>query len=87
MNYEFFHDIFVLITNTFQLYLDAFVLYLILSFTKEKENRLEQTQYDKLLRKDVPNMVYIRNQQIQDQYLKGYIEDDEKQLKLVLLQS
>ena len=87
MNYEFFHDIFVLITNTFQLYLDAFVLYLILSFTKEKENRLEQTQYDKLLRKDVPKLVFIRNQQIQDQYLKGYIEDDEKQLKLVLLQS
>ena len=32
-----------LITNTFQLYLDAFVLYLILAFTKEKENRMEQT--------------------------------------------
>ena len=32
-----------LITNTFQLYLDGFVLYLILAFTKEKENRMEQT--------------------------------------------
>ena len=77
----------ILITNMFQLYVDCFALYLIMSFTKEKRNSMEQTSYDRLLRRDVPNMVFIRNQQILDEYLKGEIEDQEKQRKLMILQS
>ena len=57
-NYE---AIMILITNMFQLYVDCFALYLIMSFTKEKRNSMEQTSYDRLLRRDVPNMVFIRN--------------------------
>lgn len=51
-----------LIMNLFQVYLDSFVLYLIMSFTKERFNRMEKTSYDNLLKRQVPNMVFIRNQ-------------------------
>ena len=47
--------------NTFQLYIDIFVLYLILRFTREKTNRSEQTVYDELLKQHVPSVVFIRN--------------------------
>ena len=40
-----------------------------------------------MLRREVPNIVFIKNQQILDEYLKGEIEDQEKQRKLMLLQS
>ena len=76
-----------LIMNLFQVYLDSFVLYLIMSFTKERCNRMEKTSYDNLLKRQVPNMVFIRNQQILDEYLKGEIADREKQRKLMVLQS
>ena len=48
---------------------------------------MEQTVYDQMLGKEVPKMVYIRNKQIQDEYLNGEILDQEKQRRLVLLQS
>ena len=43
LRYAYYFFIVNLITNAFALYMDIFVLYLILIFTKEKENRMEQT--------------------------------------------
>ena len=43
LKFAYYYLIFNLITNAFALYQDIFVLYLILIFTKEKENRMEQT--------------------------------------------
>ena len=56
----------ILIKNLFKVYLDGFVLYIILAFTKERANRTEQTSYDHILQRYVPNIVFMRNQQILD---------------------
>ena len=39
--YSFFYLILILTANLFQLYVDCFALYLILSFTKERRNGIE----------------------------------------------
>ena len=56
--------------NMFQLYLDSFILYVILLFTRDQGKSDEQMRYDTILKREVPNMVFIRNQQILDKFLK-----------------
>ena len=52
--YGFVNHTIQLALNTFQLYLDSFILYIIISFTRDQGRSDEQMRYDTILKRGVP---------------------------------
>ena len=55
---------------TFQAYFDLFVIYLIIKNTKEQHNVGDQKLKDRVTGQNVPNIVFLKNQQ----YLKDVLK-------------
>ena len=66
----------------FGFYMDCFVLYLILKFTSPKENKAN----DRVLGKEVPSIVFVKNQQIIKDVFKQEFKTIEQKQKEARLQ-
>ena len=59
--------------NVFEIYMNLFLLYLVVSFAKE--NKTTETK-DPILGRKVPNIVFLQNQRLLKELVKEKLEND-----------